>query len=259
MSQVLTDVDRDTGGQVVAVRQPAATDLTPQAELAVLARALYREGYDDHHAGHITYRQPDGTLLTLPIGIGWNEATASDAVRIDESGRQLDGPGEPPPALLLHIEYHRLQPGVNVTIHQHPRYTTIWSAAGRVPPPYDQLSATLRDQDLRFYDDYTGPVEGQAAARHAAEGIGDATCTILRNHGCFVVGDTIEHAFSNAVALEWRCRQAWMAEAIGATNLVPDHGRREIEQVMERLGWTTPYLWDWAVRRELGPPPPVTA
>ena len=29
-------------------------DLTPREELVVLARALWREGYNDHLAGHIT-------------------------------------------------------------------------------------------------------------------------------------------------------------------------------------------------------------
>ena len=29
-------------------------DLSPREELVILARALWREGYDDHLAGHIT-------------------------------------------------------------------------------------------------------------------------------------------------------------------------------------------------------------
>ena len=37
-------------------------DLTPREELVVLARALWREGYNDHLAGHITVNLGDGTL-----------------------------------------------------------------------------------------------------------------------------------------------------------------------------------------------------
>ena len=47
---------------------PPLPPLTPQAEVALLARMLHREGYDDHLAGHITYRQPDGTLLVTRGG-----------------------------------------------------------------------------------------------------------------------------------------------------------------------------------------------
>ena len=42
-------------------------DLSPRAELAVLARALYREGYEEHIAGHISYKQPDGTPARQPV------------------------------------------------------------------------------------------------------------------------------------------------------------------------------------------------
>lgn len=48
---------------------PPLPPLSPQAEVALLARTLFREGYDDHLAGHITSRQPDGTLLVNPWGL----------------------------------------------------------------------------------------------------------------------------------------------------------------------------------------------
>ena len=37
-------------------------ELTDRQALVVLARALWREGYDDHLAGHITCNLGDGTL-----------------------------------------------------------------------------------------------------------------------------------------------------------------------------------------------------
>ena len=55
-------------------------DLSPPEELTLLARTLWREGYDDHLAGHITYRQPDGTLLTNPWYLLWEELTVEDIV-----------------------------------------------------------------------------------------------------------------------------------------------------------------------------------
>ena len=237
--------------------RPSVDDLSPAGEVAVLARALWRDGYDDHHAGHLTYRQPDDTLLTLPMGLGWNEVTAADVVRITAAGDLLEGDVPPPPALRLHLEYHRVHPQAMVTIHQHPRHATVWSAAGRVPPAQDQFSAVVPDEHIVFYDDYRGGVEELEAARHAVAAIGAAPCAILRNHGVFVVDDTIAQSYTRAVALEWRARQAWMAAAIGATDTVPDIGRASINRIMARHGDTVPLLWDWAVRRELGPPPDV--
>ena len=39
--------------------------LTAEQELVLLARTLWHEGYDDHLAGHITYKLEDGTLLNI--------------------------------------------------------------------------------------------------------------------------------------------------------------------------------------------------
>ena len=89
--------------------------MTPQGELALLARMLFREGYDDHLAGHITYKQPDDTLLVNPWGLTWDEVTASDVMRIDLEGNVLEGKWTVTPAIPLHIELHRARPDVGVS------------------------------------------------------------------------------------------------------------------------------------------------
>ena len=54
--------------------------LSPRQELAILARALHREGYEEHIAGHLSYKQSDGTLLVNPYHLRWDELQAK-AVR----------------------------------------------------------------------------------------------------------------------------------------------------------------------------------
>src|SRR4051794_26033762 len=100
-------------------------DLTPHAELAVFARALFREGWDDEDVGHITYRQPDDTFLATPHERGWDELRPEDIVRIDIDGNKLDGRWTVTRPILLHLEFHRARPGCDVTVHHHPRFTTI--------------------------------------------------------------------------------------------------------------------------------------
>ena len=99
---------------------PPLPPLTPQAELALLARTLFREGYDDHLAGHITYKQADDTLLVNPWGLTWDEITASDVMRIDKEGEVLEGKWTVTPAIPLHVELHRARPDVGVAVAQPP-------------------------------------------------------------------------------------------------------------------------------------------
>ncbi len=229
----------------------AMPDLTPRAELVLLARALHRDGWDDPIVGHITYRQPDDTFLALPKERGWDEVRPEDVLRIDLDGNQLEGPGTVNSAILLHLEFHRARPGCHVTVHQHPRFTTIWSAAGRIPPVYDSRAAFVPDEDISFYDDYEGGVHQVDAARAAVAGMGDSNCAILRNHGAFIVGESMAQTYSRALSLEWRCRQAWYVEAIGAKNVMPDVGQDFFRNSYQTKGGVQPNLWPWAVRREL--------
>jgi ribulose-5-phosphate 4-epimerase/fuculose-1-phosphate aldolase len=59
----MTATDPQSGNPIA----PPLPDISPKAEVALLARTLWREGYDDHLAGHITSKQPDGTLLCNPL------------------------------------------------------------------------------------------------------------------------------------------------------------------------------------------------
>ena len=80
---------------------PALPPLTPAAELALLARILHREGYDDHLAGHITYAQPDGTLLVNPMCLTWDELRAADSLLPGRRGGNLKDFTEDEQARLL--------------------------------------------------------------------------------------------------------------------------------------------------------------
>jgi L-fuculose-phosphate aldolase len=193
---------------------PPLPTLTPAQELALLARMPHREGYDDHLAGHITYKQPDGTFLVNPFGLTWDELRASDVMHMDAEGKLLDGPWTITPAITLHVELHRARHDVGVAVHNHPRWATIWADLQRAPEVYDQTSATYSGE-VALFDDYSGSVDQVANARAAIEAIGAANVALLANHGVLVLGQNPAMAFLRASSFEWRCRQAWHVEAVG--------------------------------------------
>jgi ribulose-5-phosphate 4-epimerase/fuculose-1-phosphate aldolase len=193
---------------------PPLPDLTPAQELALLARCLYSEGFDDHLAGHITYRQDDGTFLVNPYGLTWDELRASDVARMDADGRQLEGTWPVTPAITLHVELHRARHDVRVAVHNHCRWSTLWADIGRAPEIFDQTGA-LYHGDVAVYKEYWGPVDDTANARAAVEAMGTANVALLANHGVVVLGNDVEQAYLRAASFEWRCRQAWLIAAVG--------------------------------------------
>lgn len=228
---------------------PAVPELTPHQELALLARMLWREGYDDHLSGHITYRDDDGTLLVNPFGLPWDEIRASDVMRIDLDAEPLEGQWTVTPAITLHTELHKARDDIRWAVHNHPVWGTIWCNVQRIPPVYDQTSAELID-DIALHDEFDGPVQEVANAKACVEAMGDAPVALLANHGVFVVAETVAKAYHRCSTLEWRCRNAYRTEALGTgVELKPGVVEQFSKLFDTPIGF--PGLWEAMVRREL--------
>jgi ribulose-5-phosphate 4-epimerase/fuculose-1-phosphate aldolase len=224
-------------------------DLSLRDELVVLARALWREGYNDHLAGHITCNLGDGTLLCNPWLLTWAEIHPSQVLRIDLNGRVVEGDWPVPPGIPLHLALHQLRGDVNWAMHHHPLYGTTWADMGEVPPILDQ-SSSLGGGELVLVDEYSGPVNDPASARRAVESMGDATSALLAGHGVFVLGSSPRAVHQRAVALEQRCQHAWHVRAAGGTGttLLP---KQFLDAMAASDGDRFIGFWEAAVRTEL--------
>jgi L-ribulose-5-phosphate 4-epimerase len=228
-------------------------DLTAREELVVLARALWREGYNDHLAGHITISLGDGTLLCNPWLVTWAELRPSQVIRIDLEGRVLEGEWPAPLGIPLHLELHKARSDVVWAIHNHPLYGTVWADRGEVPPILDQSSA-LGGGRLVLVDEYEGPVNDAGSAARAIERMRDASMALLAGHGVFVLGGSARAVYQRAVALEQRCQHAWMVLAAGGT-MVSRVPQAFIDVVARGDGEGFIGFWEAAVRAELAADP----
>lgn len=228
--------------------KPLLPEISPQAELALLCRLLYEEGYDDHIAGHISYKQPDGNLLINPWELAWDELTASDILRLDSKGKVIEGNWNVTPAINLHLEIYALRPDVNVIIHNHSRYGTVWANARRIPPVYDQTSSQVNG-DIVLYDEYNTAVSDADEGAECAKALGDAKWALLANHGVLVVARDIRQAHLRALTLEWRCRQAWRVEALGGGRPIGDDVVDQVGGMIDGNGF--PFLWEAMARRAI--------
>ena len=226
-------------------------DFSPAEELVLLARTLWHEGYDDHLAGHITYKQPDNTYLCNPWLVTWAELRPEQVIRIDLEGRVLEGDWPVPLGIPIHLELHKRRHDVVVAVHNHPRYGTVWADVGRVPPAYDQSSA-LGGGRVTCVDEYTGTVNLADAAAEVVEAMGDADLALLANHGVFVLAGSIRAAHQRAVALEQRCRNAWHVEAVGGGRPLP---AQFADRMQKSDGNGFLGFWEAMVRLELARDP----
>jgi len=235
-------------------RYPLLPEISPRAEVALLCRVLFHEGYDDHIAGHVTVLQPDGTLLVNPWELAWDEITAADVLRVDSAGKVLEGDWNVTPAIGLHLAVHAARSDVKVIVHNHSRFGTLWANAKRVPPIYDQTSAQV-DGEIAVFDEYGGTVEDPREANAAVTALGDRKWALLANHGVFVVARDLRQAHLRCLTLEWRCRQAWHMEALGGGHSMPVSVAERTGAMIDGNGF--PFLFEAMARRELRRDPSV--
>jgi L-ribulose-5-phosphate 4-epimerase len=241
--------------------EPTVEKLIPEMslreELVVLARCLWREGYNDHLAGHITCNLGDGTLLCNPWLITWDELRPNQVIRIDLKGNVVEGDWPAPLGIPLHLALHAARPGVGWAVHNHPLYGTVMADMKVVPPPMDQSSA-LGGGELVLVDEYDGGVDNLVAAEDAVRRMGDADLALLAGHGVFVLGSTARAVHQRAVALEQRCQRAWHILAAGRELVtpVPDWWR---DRMRKSDGNAFIGFWEAMVRQELRADPTLLA
>lgn len=234
-------------------RRALLPELSDKARVALMCRMLFREGWNEHIAGHITYRLPDGNILTNPWELAWDELTASDIVTLDPQGSVIAGEWNTTPAIGLHIQLHALRPDMNVIIHNHSQWSGLWANMHRVPPVYDQTGAHC-GVELPLYNEYAGTFENETTSLSAAEALGDAKWALLANHGALVVGKDLRQAHLRVITLEWRCKRAYELELVGGGVPLSD---AEVDKISITDASGFPFCWEAMARRELRADPGV--
>ena len=215
----------------------------------MLARSLWREGYCDHLAGHITYNLGDGTLLCNPWYLTWDELVPSQVIRIDLAGDLVEGDWPVPKGIPLHLALHARRPSVTWALHNHPEFATVWADIGEVPPPLDQSSA-LGGGEVALVGEYDGGVNDLGAAASAVERMGDADLALLAGHGVFVLAQSARALYQRACALEQRCKRAWQVRATGV-DLRSPLPAWYLERSAKSDGEAFVGFWEAAIRQEL--------
>ena len=163
--------------------------LTAREELVLLARTLWREGYNDHLAGHITCNLGDGTLLCNPWLLTWDEIRPEHVIRIDLDGNvrrgRLAGAARHPaapraaqaaaPTCSRHAQPPALRHGLVRHAARSRRCTTRARRSAEAATSCSSTSTTA------------GSTTSSAAA-NAVDAMGDADLALLAGHGVFVLG-----------------------------------------------------------------------
>lgn len=164
--------------------------------------------------GNVSARDPEtGYVVIKPSGVRYESLRPEDLVIVDLQGHRVEGELHASSDTASHLYIYRHRPDVNGVVHTHSPYATAFASLGRPIPVY--LTAIA--------DEFGGPIPcggfaligGEEIGQVVVESIGDSPAVLLKNHGVFTVGVTVEAAVKAAVMVEDVAHTVWIALQMG--------------------------------------------
>ncbi len=216
----------------IAVHQPARAGAEPDAELPESLRmlreavcegnlALPRSGLVAWTGGNLSARDPEtGHVVIKPSGVLYDEMGPDDMVVVDLDGRIVHGTRGPSSDTASHLGVYRRRPDVMAIVHTHSRYATAFAATGR---PIPCVLTAIADE---FGGDVPvgayASIGGNEIGDEIVRSIGNSPAILMKQHGVFTVGASINKALQAAVMVEDIARTVAVAEGLGELTRLPD-------------------------------------
>lgn len=187
--------------------------------LACAYRLAHHYGWTDLIYNHITAKLPgrEGRFLINPLGLSYDEITASNLVEIDFDGNvcsdtrhRINRAG-----FVIHSAIHRARPDADCVFHTHNR-------AGVGVSCLQNGLQTMTQAGLQFYrrvsyHDYEGFNVVLDERERLVDSLGSNHVLVLRNHGLLTIGDSIPKAFQRMYYLDQACQIMMDVVATGLT------------------------------------------
>ena len=174
-----------------------------RVELAALYRLAALHGWDDFLATHISARipGPERHFLLNPLGLWFDEVTASNLVKIDLDGNIVQGDhGINYAGFVIHSAIHAAREDAHFIAHFHTDDGVAVSSQKDGLLPLNQRALAVIPQ--LAYHGYEGIALNLDERERLVANLGDKTQLLLRNHGTLALGATAGAAWTRIYGLE---------------------------------------------------------
>ncbi|WP_428623545.1 class II aldolase/adducin family protein [Sedimenticola sp.] len=182
-----------------------------RGQLVQAYRWLRQYGNNDSHSGNASIRDGDRFWVT-PTGACADTLTVNDLVlcSVEQGcgdGASLDGP--------LHQQVYQQNPAATAVLHSHGPYTVATTLNGETFNPVDfegQLYFPQVPVISIPYADYVAQAPAVVATMLKSHRIG-----VVRGHGVYAAGETLNLAYKWTCSLELSAKTAFIARQLGRT------------------------------------------
>ena len=140
-------------------------------------------------------------------------------VVVDADTKLIEGDLGPSSDTASHAYVYRHRPDVMGVVHTHSNYATAFAAVGRSIPVV--LTAIADEFGCEIPCAPYARIGGQEIGKTIVEHIGPSLAVLMRQHGVFTIGPSVEKALKAAVMVEDIAKTVWLALQIGEIEELP--------------------------------------
>lgn len=216
-------------------------------DLAAAYRLAARRGWDDIVWTHISASVPGepGAYFINRFGLRFAEVRPDNLVKVDVTGRVIDGSGAPvnPSGFAIHGAVHAARPDAACVMHLHTRWGQTLAALPEGLLPCSQPALRLWRRLGRHAYEGLAFAPAERVRLVAALGAGDGL--ILENHGTLIVGRTVAEAYVLMHLLERAAQIQIAAMAAGGVQCVSDEVAERTQRQWIGDGWVPEGVDEW--------------
>lgn len=224
-----------------------------RVNLAAAYRLIALFGWDDLLATHLSVRLPgpEHRFLINPLGLLFEEITASSLVKIDLDGNIVgNSPYQINPAgFTIHSAIHAARADAQCVIHLHTVNGIAVSSQEHGLLPINQTAMLINGR--LAYHDFEGIALNHDERPRLVADLDSNNAMILRNHGTLALGTSVADAFQTIYFLERACAIQIAAQAGGAALRTPSDAIQMLvtKQVADFGDLADRLLWPALLRR----------
>jgi ribulose-5-phosphate 4-epimerase/fuculose-1-phosphate aldolase len=211
----------------------SAAEWEVRVQLAALYRLAALYGWDDFLYTHISARVPGPQrhFLLNPLGLWFEEVTASSLVKVDLDGNVIEGQwGINQAGYVIHSAIHAAREDAHFIAHFHTDDGMAASAHKEGLLPLNQRALAILP-DLAYHD-YEGVALNLDERERLVADLRNRNHLLLRNHGTLALGESAAQAWARIYQLEKACSAQVRTLAAGREGvlLAPPAAQEEVRR-----------------------------
>lgn len=180
-------------------------------------------------SGNIAVRDFETNVIAIsPSSRAYDSMEPEDIAIVTLEGEWIDGPYQPSSETPMHTAVYRARPDVGATVHVHGLFSTVMAMEGEELPPSTPPQAEVAP--VRIVP-FALPGSGELA-HYVVERLGQDRALLLKNHGSFCCGKTIEEAMTAAVYTEEAAQTAYYAMLLGRFHPLNEEQVRAVKDIL---------------------------